>query len=167
MNSLNPLEVGLASVFEGNVDGALQLLRTWSLSTVDAVAEVASFGNWLETAAGSDPLPGFTEAERMVLNYGPQRKRIRKDDILLDYASAVFNIPQLEAPSGAREGWEITLQILRRLDDTDSVDSRVSQYLDRVRLDTSDQMDKMVMLCTNLGFGDEARRVSEVFYNSL
>jgi hypothetical protein len=162
VNSMSPVEVGLASVFEGNVDGVLQLLRTWSLSVASAVAEVATFGGWLETAAGSEPLPGFNESERMVLNYNQRDRRIRKDDLLLDYASAVFHRPRLEARSGVREGWEISLQILRRLDDPESVKSNVGQYLDRVSLDTSDQMDKMVLLCTDLGFGDEARRVSEV-----
>lgn len=162
VNSMNHVEVGLASVFEGNVDGTLRLLRTWSLPVSSVVAEVASLGGWLETAAGAEPLPGFNENDLMVLNYGQRNKRLRKDDLLLGYASAVFNQSRLGGPSEDRGGWEISLELLSRLDDQEAMKTQINEHLDRVDLDSSDKMDKMVLLCTELGFRDQARKVSEV-----
>ncbi|KAL1958819.1 hypothetical protein VTO42DRAFT_3656 [Malbranchea cinnamomea] len=160
VNSMNDVEVALASVFEGNVDGVLRILRIWSIPVASFVAEVASFGGWLETSAGSEPLPGFNESDLEVLNYG-QMDRIRKDDLLLDYASSVFNFSRLETSSEVRDGWELSLEVLSRLDDQELMKTKVNEYLDRIDLDTAEKMDKMVLLCTELGFNDEACKVSE------
>lgn len=161
VNSLNHVEVALASAFEGNVDGVLRILRTWSLAVASAVAEVAHIAGWLDAAAGSEPLPGFNQSDLDVLNYG-QQERLRKDDLLMDYASDVFTRPPLEGAEGARDGWELSLEVLSRLDDEETKNAKVNDYLDRINLDTADQMDKMVLLCTELGLSDEARKVSEV-----
>ena len=161
VNTLNHVEVALASVFEGNVDGVLRILRTWSIAVASAVAEIANISGWLDTSAGSEPLPGFNQSELDVLNYG-QQERLRKDDLLVDYASSVFTRDRLEADEDARDGWELSLEILSRLDDPETKKAQVNEYLDRIGLDTADQMDKMVLLCTELSFGDEARKISEV-----
>ena len=49
-NSLSSVEVGLASVFEGNVQGVLELLQRWSLCIAATVAEIASQGLWFESS---------------------------------------------------------------------------------------------------------------------
>lgn len=162
VNSLNNFEVGLASLFENNVEGVLDILQTWSLAITSAIVEVASLGGWLETSAGARPLPGFNENDLMVLSYGQEEKRVHKDDILVNYASGLFDREVLEDPSGMREGWEIALEILSRLDDRDTMQKQVNHLLDSLPLDTSVRMDKVVLLCTELGFDVESRKVSEV-----
>ncbi|EQL31103.1 hypothetical protein BDFG_06494 [Blastomyces dermatitidis ATCC 26199] len=167
VNSMNPMEVGLASVFEGNIEGVLEMLQTWSLSIASAVAEVASFGGWLDTSVGSKPMPGFNQNDLMVLNYGKNEKPLRKDDILINYAMGLFDRNPLESPTGARDGWEVALEVLSRLDDQEIMRTKATELLDRIPLDTSEHMDKVVLLCADLGFNDEGRRVSERYGDKI
>ena len=66
INSLSPIEVGLASVFEGNTEGVVELLQTWSLCVASAVAEVSSAGGWFDSTEGK--MAGFNEDDLMVLS---------------------------------------------------------------------------------------------------
>lgn len=165
INSLSSLEVGLASVFEGNVDGVLELLQTWSLCVASAVAEVASAGGWLGTATGDKPLTGLSANDLMVLSYGQDGKvpksRVGKDDILSSYASGLFERGNIE--NGVRKGWELALEVLSRLDNQERMQKSVSELLDKLPLDTAEQMDRAVLLCSELGLEKEGRRVSERF----
>ncbi|RHZ67279.1 hypothetical protein CDV55_105349 [Aspergillus turcosus] len=167
VNPLSSLEVGLASVFEGNVDGVLELIQTWSLCIASAVAEVASLGGWLDTERGAKPLPGLSENDLMVLSYGQNgngpNKRVRKDDLLSSYALGLFKRRTIEHTSGVREGWELALEVMSRLDDAEKLQKSVSELLDKLPLDNVEQLDKVVLLCSELGLDKEGRRVSERF----
>ncbi|KAK3946008.1 hypothetical protein QBC46DRAFT_370566 [Diplogelasinospora grovesii] len=46
-NSMNPVEIGMACVFEDNAKAVIGILRGWSLPISAAVAEIASLGKWL------------------------------------------------------------------------------------------------------------------------
>lgn len=46
-NPMNPVEVGIACVFEGNYEAVIGFLRAWSLPVASAVAEIGSLGRWL------------------------------------------------------------------------------------------------------------------------
>ena len=168
INSISGLEVGLASVFEGNVDGVLRLLQTWSLCIASAVAEVAAAAGWLEsgTGTGGQGLPGLSENDLMVLSYGQDGKNatapIRRDDVLAAYASGLFERRAITSETGLRDGWELSLEILSRLEDNEKMQTSVSGLLDKLPLDTSEQMDKVVLLCAELGLDNEGRKVSEV-----
>ncbi|KAL2824786.1 hypothetical protein BDW59DRAFT_147089 [Aspergillus cavernicola] len=164
INSLSGLEVGLASVFEGNVEGVIGLLQTWSLCVASAVAEVASVGGWLETGGGVKPPSGLSENDLMVLSYGQAdepAQRVSRDDVLSAYASGLFERRSIENETGSRGGWELALEVLSRLDDNEKMQKSVSGMLDKLPLDTAEQMDKVVLLCTELGLDKEGRRVSE------
>lgn len=162
INSMNPSEVGLASVFEGNVEGVLRLLQTWSLPIAAATAEIASFGGWLELSVGSDPMPGLNEDDLMVLSYGQEDGRVRKDDIMINYSEGLFERGQLEGPTSVRDGWELSLEVLSRMDDQELVKKKVNEFLDRVTIESADKMDRLVLLCTELGYNEEGRKISEV-----
>ncbi|KAL4917110.1 hypothetical protein BDW62DRAFT_184625 [Aspergillus aurantiobrunneus] len=165
INSLSGLEVGLASVFEGDVEGVLELLQTWSLCVASAVAEVASVGGWLETRSSASPPTGFSDNDLMVLSYGQSdnapTRRVSRDDVLSAYAAGLFERQSIENESGARGGWELALEVLSRLDDNQKMQKSVSELLDKLPLDTAEQMDKVVLLCSELGLDKEGRRVSE------
>lgn len=165
VNSLNSLEVGLASTFEGDVEGVLELLQTWSLCVASAVAEVSSVGGWFGPGDATE-LAGLNEDDLMVLSYGQgnaRTSRVHKDDIMSAYAYALSERPSVEHELGPRNGWEVGLGVLSRLDDTDRMQKTVSEVLDKLPLDTSVQMDKVVLLCGELGLEEEGRRMAEVY----
>lgn len=168
INSLSGVEVGLAAVFEGDVEGVLELLQTWSLCVSAAVTEVASVGGWLEPSE-SRPA-GLSEDDLMVLSYGQNDKptrRVNRDDVLNAYANCLFERRSIEHVSGARDGWELALEVLSRLDDNAKMQKSVSELLEKLPLDTAEQMDRVVLLCSELGLIKEGRRVSEVSFQAL
>lgn len=159
VNSLSSLEVGLASVFEGNISGVVDLLQTWSLCVASAIAEVSTAGGWIDDGS----LPGLREDDLMVLSYGGNRPtRVNKDDVLSAYAAGLSERETIQDEHGSRGGWEVALGVLSRLDDTKRMEKSVSELLDKLPLDTSAQMDKAVLLCGELGLENEGRRVAEV-----
>lgn len=166
VNTLSSLEIGLASVFEGNVEGVVKLLQTWSLCVASAVTEVASVGGWLETDAGGKTAFNLSEDDLMVLSYNQnddaRTSHVRKDDVLSTYASGLFECSSVQFGTLARDGWEVALEVLSRLDDSEKMQKSVAEMVDKLPLDTSDQMDKVVLLCSDLGLDKEGRRVSEV-----
>ncbi|KAL4930513.1 putative nuclear pore complex subunit Nup85 [Aspergillus undulatus] len=164
INSLSGLEVGLASVFESDIEGVLKLLQTWSLCVAAAVAEIALVGGWLESGGSAKPPSGLSNDDLMVLSYGQDDNATRgvsRDDILSAYASGLSERKSIENETGAREGWELALEILSRLDDNQKMQKSVSELLNKLSLDTAEQMDKIVLLCSELGLDKEGRRVSE------
>ncbi|KAJ5757111.1 uncharacterized protein N7511_007293 [Penicillium nucicola] len=170
-NSLSSVEVGLASVFEGNVQGVLELIQRWSLCIAATVAEIASQGLWFESSQGQRRFPGLSENDLMVLSYGQDNKapsrHLRKDDILRDYAFGLYEIPVIQNETSSREGWELGLEVLSRLNDTNQMKKAVSEIVDKLPLENSDQLDKLVVLCSDLDLEDQGRRVSERFGDML
>ncbi|KAI2453216.1 hypothetical protein LOY97_006122, partial [Ophidiomyces ophidiicola] len=179
LNSLNACEVGLASVFEGNVEGVLRLAQTWSVGVAAATAEVASFGGWLEAAAGAEPMRGcFNESERMVLGYGgmgtqeegqkSKTEKLCKDDVLVAYSAGLRARGRLETPASApRDGWELALEVLSRLDDREVMKAKVNEFLDGVAVESLEKMDRLCLLCTELGYQEEGRRISERYGDNI
>ncbi|KAJ5810602.1 uncharacterized protein N7503_002820 [Penicillium pulvis] len=170
VNTMSSLEVGLASVFEGNVQGALELIQTWSLCVAAAVTEVASLGGWFEAGA-SKKMPGLSEHDLMVLSYGqdsrPPVESLQKDDILRNYAFGLNDRGSIENETGARQGWEMALEVLTRVDDTEMMKKAVSEVVNRLPLEDLAQLDRLVMLLSDLGLEEEGRRVSERFGDQI
>ncbi|KAJ5121094.1 uncharacterized protein N7515_009055 [Penicillium bovifimosum] len=170
-NSLSSVEVGLASVFEGNVQGVLELLQSWSLCVAAAVAELASLGGWFESGSSQKTLPGLSETDLMVLSYGQDDKsparHLHKDDILRHYAFGLYDRPVIDNEHSSREGWELSLEVLSRFDDASQMKKAVSEIVDKLPLESPDQLDKLVVLCSELGLEDQGRRVSERFGDML
>lgn len=165
-NTLSSVEVGLASVFEGNVQGVLELVQTWSLCVAAAVAEVASLGGWFESGSSQKTLPGLSENDLMVLSYGQDNKsparHLHKDDILHSYAFGLYDRTVIEDEHSSREGWELAIEVLSRFDDANQMKKAVSEIVDKLPLESPDQLDKLVVLCSELELEDQGRRVSEV-----
>ena len=166
INTLSMLEVGLASVLQGNVDGALGALRSWSLVIASAVAEIGSLGGWVRPAVAPKPA-GLNEEDLMVLSYGQEQKPISKDDILHKYAEELFEKDEIQSGDATKEGWELAILVASRIDDQKLAKDTISKLLDNLHLTSQDRMDKLVMLCTGLGLEDQARNVSERFADHL
>jgi hypothetical protein len=74
----------------------------------------------------------------------------------------LFKRRTIEHTSGVRDGWELALEVVSRLDDAEKLQKSVSELLDKIPLDNVEQLDKVVLLCSELGLDKEGRRVSEV-----
>ena len=164
INSMNPVEVGLASIFEGNVEGVIGLLRGWSLTITSAVVEVASLGGWLGIPSGTKMMNNFNESDLMVLSYGQDKQRLGKDEILVEYAEALADrdVIQSEQQNIEREGWELSVEILGRLDDDVLSSTKICQLLDELSLDSGERVDNLLNICSELGLDSQTRRIAEV-----
>jgi len=169
VNTMNSVEVGLANVFEGNVQGVVELMQSWSQCVASAVTEVACLGGWFTSAERSKKMPGLSDNDLMVLSYGqdaaPAARELSRVDIMRSYAFGLNDRGAIENETGVREGWEMALEVLSRLDNPSATRKAVSEVVDKLPLDNVAQMDKLVMLCSDLGLEETGRRISEVRYS--
>lgn len=163
INSNNSVEVGLASVFEGNVEGVIGLLHSWSLPISSAVAEIANIGGWFDTSVRPDKMAGFNQSDLMVLSYGQQEQGQTSDDILIDYAEALFSRDSLQYQVSERkiEGWELSVQILSRLDDEELGIKKLGELMQQLPLTSDKRVDKLLDICQGFGLDREASDIAE------
>lgn len=165
INSNNSVEVGLASVFEGNVEGVIGLLHSWSLPISSAVAEIANIGGWFESSVRPDKMAGFNQSDLMVLSYGQQEQAQATDGVLIDYAEALLKRDSLQYQVLERkvEGWELSTQILSRLDDEELGIKKLGELLQQLPLTSDKRVDKLLDLCQGFGLDQEASDIAEVW----
>ena len=167
-NPLNAVEVAIASAFEGNINAVVSLLRMWSLPVASSVAEVASLGEWLPPPENVKPLPTDTlDMDDLALlgMLPPSADEMEgvKDTTLVMYARELAGIEHL---STHREGWEIAIQVLGRMDVPENSEETVGELL-RDLLATLDvnsrpTVDRMWRILNDLGmiiFAEETAQV--------
>ena len=166
IDSNSPMEVGLACIFEGNVEAVLNFLHAWSLPVVSAVVETASIGGWFESAPGSGRVNGFDESDLMVLSYGQPEKGLTRDGVLLDYAQALFVKESIQDPRRgiSKEGWELSIELLNRLGDTSLANKHIGTMLGSLSLHSDLRADKLIGLCRIFGLEKEACEIAEVSF---
>lgn len=168
-NAMNPVEVAIASTFEANVNAVIGILRTWSLPVACSVAEVASLGGWLPETESAKPLP-FDDALDMedlaLLNISqPAADEVlgMKDDTLERYARDLAGIEYL---SSNREGWEMAIQVLGRMDipekSEEIVGELLTDLLKRLNENSGPTVDKMWGSLNDLGMISFAEETAEV-----
>ena len=169
INSMNPVEVGLASIFEGNVEGVLGILQRWSIPIAAAVMEVATQGGWFVSQAGGWATDGFDQSDLMVLSYGQPEKGLSRDGILVDYAHMLFDREILKDPrtSVTKEGWELSIEIITRLDSDELANKQVGDLLEQLPLLSDQRVDKLLNICSVFGLDRDACRIAEVPLFSL
>lgn len=168
INSANPIEVGLASIFEGNVKGVMGLLRGWSLPVTSAIAEIASLGGWFDSPATSGVMNGFDESDLMVFSsYDQPEQSFSKDTIMIEYADGLFDKEELRAErkSTVREGWELSMSLLARLGDDSISIPKIGELLERLSLDSTERVEKILRVCGDCGLTKEARSITEVSHD--
>ena len=166
INSMSHFEVGIASVLQGNIEGVLGSLRTFSLVIASALSEIGAMGGWVRSSSVAQPT-GLDEGDLMVLSYGQNNQEVTKDEILLSYAQELFEREELEYKGTVREGWELAISIATRLDHPELAKNTIAHLLNELHLSSQDRMDKLVILCTDLGLEEEARSVSERYADQL
>jgi hypothetical protein len=167
INAMSPVEVGLAAILQGSVPGALLILRTLSQCMAAAVAEIGSRAGWVEAESSVRPA-GLNEDDLMVLSYGSPKHGANKDDLMLSYAEAIFQKPDISLADGsAVEGWEIAISIATRLDDKQVMSDAVSNFLEQLDVVSQERAEKLTNLCSDLGLKEDARKVSDRFGDYL
>jgi hypothetical protein len=161
----NPFEVGLACVFEDNVPGAIDILRCLSLPVVSATVEIASAGQWLPYKQ-ANVMAGFDKSDLMVLRLdrNSQDQGVKKDDILLKYAKALSRKERFDSTSSeiSKEGWELAMQVVGRIDDNELAPKSMGELLARIDVDSPERVDKILESSIRLGFADQGRKIAEV-----
>ncbi|KAI0479542.1 hypothetical protein F4859DRAFT_476386 [Xylaria cf. heliscus] len=180
-NSADAVEVGVASAFEGNVEGVIGFLRLWSLPIATSVAEIASLGRWLPPPEPQNliSISEFDMEELEVLGMkqseGPDDKDGIKDSTLIHYARGLKDRKQVSGltRSGkvSRDGWEMAVQVVGRMDSHERSEQMVQELLQNV-LGTVDEdsrvtVDKMWRLLNDLGMINFAEDAAEAFGDIL
>jgi hypothetical protein len=163
VNVTDQFEVGLACIVDDNIEGVLQVLSGWSLPVAAAVAEIASAGEWFRRADGI--MDQFDQSDLMVLSYTEQQRTgVSKDDFLVAYSKLLATKGQLKGQDGpaSKEGWELAIQVLGRLDDSIMASGRIEQILNELPLESSMRVDKITRLCHELGLSQHALTIAQV-----
>jgi hypothetical protein len=179
VNSADEVEIGLASLFEQDNEAVIGFLRGWSGPVSSAVAEVASLAGWLPRAEEKSLINmGSLDEEDMDLlglNSSPSKADSIKDQTLVTYARALSKRGQMIATATGiseaattyritREGWELAIAILGRLDSTARSEEMIEDFLKNFPLDSSPTIDKLWRLLNGLGMNRQAESVAEVSY---
>ncbi|KID76414.1 Nucleoporin NUP85 [Metarhizium brunneum] len=172
-NPVNAVEVAIASCFEGNVNGVIGLLRIWSLPVASSVAEIASLGEWLPPTETAKPLPIDTLDMDDLALLGlvpPSTDELEgiKDTTLVLYARELAGIERLSAH---KDGWEMAIQVLGRMDQPQKSEETVGELL-RDLLATLDEnssrtVDRMWRILNDLGMITYAEETAETFADIL
>ncbi|PQE10921.1 nuclear pore complex subunit Nup85 protein [Rutstroemia sp. NJR-2017a WRK4] len=173
VNSMDPVEVGLACLFEGDAEAVITIVRSWSLTVASALAEVASLAGWLPRAEPQALLNMGLDAEAMdVLGaFGTSQPDSVKDVTLISYANGLFKLGLVTAVVGQnevkREGWELAIAVLGRLDSTDRSEQIVEDLIEKITLDTAGVVDRLWKLLNDLGMSNKAETIAMNYANSL
>jgi hypothetical protein len=175
VQTFDPVEVGLASILEGDVESAITVITLYSLTVSAAAAEVASSGGWLPKREESQQFLTMGESldendmEVLGLNQGQQSKSNDiMEDILINYARGLVRKPfQNNARGEAVDGWEYAIHILARLDSEEHAKQEVADVVDQIELENDKIVNKLWGRLCNARMGDEARRIVAVCLISL
>ena len=174
VNTLNPIEVGLASSFEGDVEAVIGFLRAWSGPVSSAVAEVAALGGWLPRVESQAliSMDNLDQDDMDLLGLNSQSSQVDdiKDSTLIVYASAlgerdkIESTPSLGHPKIVREGWEMAIEVLGRLDSVARSEQEVGHLLGDLALDSDARVNKILRLLKDLSMAGLAGNIAEVGY---
>lgn len=171
VNSADEVEVALASLFEGDYVSVVGFLRGWSGPVSSAVAEVASLGGWLPQVEEKSLINmGSLDQDDMDLlgyNSSPSKVDGVKDQTLIAYSKSLARRDVLRRLGVVREGWEISIALLGRLDSAQRSEEMVGRFVENFDLDSSSTVDKLWTLLNNIGLGRHAEMVAESYANSL
>ncbi|KAM0333340.1 hypothetical protein ACHAQA_002001 [Verticillium albo-atrum] len=172
-NAMNPVEVALVSALEGNYAAVVGFLRAWSLPVASAVAELASLGQWLPKPEAPNliALESLDMEDFDILGVSPQSKddvEGIKDTTLIHYARELAGVDQF---TKQRDGWEMAIQVLGRMDSADRSEEMVGELLrdilETIDSDSSTTVDKVWRIVNELGMIQYAEEVAETFAETL
>jgi Nup85 nucleoporin len=167
---MDPLQLAMCCIFEGDNEGLFAILQSFSLVVASATVQIAKIGGWLsESGLDSKILHGLDQSDLMVLSYANAPKASMKDEILAKYAQLLAKRDQIVDQEDNRtiEGWELALMTLARFDDPYLASQKVSALLKKIPLTSREKVNKLLELCSNYGFAEQAAQVAEVYISHL
>jgi hypothetical protein len=174
VNTLDPIEVGLASSFEGDIEAVIGFLRAWSGPISSAVAEVAALGGWLPRVESQAliSMDDLDQDDMDLLGLNSQSSQMDdiKDHTLILYASALGECDRIESTPSfghlkiVREGWEMAIEVLGRLDSVSRSELEVAHLLSDIALDSGARVNKLLKLLKDISMPDLAENIAEVSY---
>jgi hypothetical protein len=185
VNTVDAIEVGLASIFESNVEAAVGIMRSLSSPVSAGVVEIASIAGWLPRAETQNLIDMNSSLDQddmdvLGLNRPSEQPEGIKDTTLIAYAEGLAELKTLEStptsehPRVVREGWEIAIEVLARLDSAELSEKQVGHLIRDLPLDEGAVVDKLWRLLNDLAMTSHAEHVAEVsqvycysFYNCL
>jgi hypothetical protein len=172
VNTLVPTEVALACAFQGDIEAVILCLRSLSGPISSAVVEIASLGSWLPTSESQNliSMGGLDQDDMAVLGLASPSDKADglKDSTLISYASALAEHGKLETEAArgrskaSREGWEVAIEILGRLDSSTRSEEEVTNVLQGLPQNDGATVNKLIRLLNDLGMANLAENVSEV-----
>ncbi|KAI0164268.1 hypothetical protein GGR52DRAFT_559071 [Hypoxylon sp. FL1284] len=180
-NAADPVEVAVASTFEGNVEGVVGLLRLWSLPIASTVAEIASLGRWLPPPEPQNliNMNDFDMDELEVLGMkqssGSDEQDGIKDTTLIHYARGLKDRKHISGVGlrdrASRDGWEMAVLVVGRMDSPERSEQMVQDLLQGVlsaiHEDSRATVDKIWRLLNELGMINFAEDTAETFGDIL
>ncbi|KAG9643189.1 hypothetical protein KCU64_g11861, partial [Aureobasidium melanogenum] len=170
LNTVNPIQVGLACICEDDIQGLIGILRSWSLPIASALVELATVAGWMPSSA-SNILDAFDQDDLMVLNHGQptQPDLIKRDDVLIQYASVLAKKDSFKSATGkpVQEGWDLACRVLGRLDSFETAKSKISEVLNQITLDSTTRVDKVLAVLNEIGLPDQVREIAERYADDL
>ncbi|KAG9837317.1 hypothetical protein KCV05_g11571, partial [Aureobasidium melanogenum] len=170
LNTVNPVQVGLACICEDDIQGLIGILRSWSLPIASALVELATVAGWMPSSA-SNILDAFDQDDLMVLNHGQptQPDLIKRDDVLIQYASVLAKKDSFKSATGkpVQEGWDLACRVLGRLDSFETAKSKISEVLNQITLDSTTRVDKVLAVLNEIGLPDQVREIAERYADDL
>ncbi|KAF2169219.1 hypothetical protein M409DRAFT_52490 [Zasmidium cellare ATCC 36951] len=171
VNTMDLVEVATACVLEDSVGAVISILRTWSMPVTVSVVELAYFGKWLPSnrpmSRGGLFDAGFSREDLMLLSTGPSNQTVQDgtdpDEVLSQYADLLSRKQQV----GDREGWELAVAVLNRLEQSQDAGKKIGELLDRLELTEEARVDKVLQVCDELGQTEQRRGIAERFADSL
>ncbi|KAL8873475.1 MAG: hypothetical protein Q9174_001067 [Haloplaca sp. 1 TL-2023] len=165
IDSNNAIEIALASIFEDNVEGVITLLHCWSIPVASAIAEIANLGGWLKSSGRLEQTHGFDQEDLLVLSYAQPDQGLNSDLMLVEYAYLLFEREAIKASTteDQQERWEMSIQILARLDDDDLGTKKAGELMLRVPMTSDKRVDKVIRLCRGTGLDEEASSIAEQY----
>ncbi|RYO88017.1 hypothetical protein DL764_008776 [Monosporascus ibericus] len=179
-DSTDMVELAIACVFEDNIEDVIQILRTWSLPVASAIAEIGALGGWLLPPESNLISMSSLDMEDLELlgvdqNASPDEKDGIKDATLIHYARGLRNRKIISGTISkgkvSREGWEIAVQVVGRIDSADRSEEMVRDLLQSVlstiNEDSHETVDKVWRLLNELGMINFAEDTAEAFGDVL
>ena len=98
-------------------------------------------------------------------SHPPQSSQdVDRDEVLTSYADLLAAKDVFRSSDGKveKEGWELAVSVLGRLDDQNAAQQKIADVLDAIEFQDDGRVDKVLELCSNLGLETQARGIAEV-----
>jgi hypothetical protein len=117
----------------------------------------------------------FSSENLMVLSYGPggQTQKtsqpssgdgVDRDTVLTAYAILLAQKDVFKSSDGRveREGWELGVSVLSRLDDAQASQDQIKEILEQIQIEDESRVEKVLSACQSMGLGELGRGIAEV-----